>query len=85
MMMTVTIRYNTGILKGYHCVRCNAYMLQVYRVPEMATVLLPGGVNFAELSAEAAEKFQVGRTRTLVARGAALLTLSVVTFVPSVC
>ena len=47
---------------GNHCVRCNAYMLQVYRVPEMATVLLPGGVNFAELSAEAAEKFQVMRT-----------------------
>ena len=35
-------------------------LLQVYRVPEMATILLPGGVNFAELSAEAAEKFQVG-------------------------
>ena len=34
--------------------------MQVYRVPEMATILLPGGVNFAELSAEAAEKFQVG-------------------------
>jgi len=31
---------------------------KVYRVPEMATILLPGGVNFAELSAEAAEKFQ---------------------------
>lgn len=40
---------------------CDSSTLQVYRVPEMATILLPGGVNFAELSAEAAEKFQVGK------------------------
>lgn len=32
---------------------------KVYRVPEAATVLLPGGVNFAELTPEASEKFQV--------------------------
>lgn len=32
---------------------------KVYRVPETANILLSGGVNFAELTAEAAEKFQV--------------------------
>lgn len=32
---------------------------KVYRVPETATVLLGGGINFAELSAESAERFQV--------------------------
>ena len=40
--------------------------MQVYRVPEMATILLPGGVNFAELSAEAAEKFQVGEKSIII-------------------
>ena len=50
---------------GFLLVKLNAQLptLQVYRVPEMATILLPGGVNFAELSAEAAEKFQVGKHR----------------------
>ena len=42
-------------------VMCDSHTFQVYRVPEMATILLPGGVNFAELTAEAAEKFQVGK------------------------
>jgi hypothetical protein len=32
---------------------------KVYRVPETANILLSGGVNFTELSPEAAEKFQV--------------------------
>ena len=32
---------------------------KVFRVPETASVLLAGGVNFAELTPEAAEKFQV--------------------------
>jgi hypothetical protein len=32
---------------------------KVYRVPEMATILIPGGVNFAELTPEAGEAFQV--------------------------
>ena len=32
---------------------------KVYRVPETANILLSGGVNFAELTDEAAEKFQV--------------------------
>ena len=32
---------------------------KVFRVPETATVLLGGGVNFAELTPEAAERFQV--------------------------
>ena len=32
---------------------------KVYRVPETANILLSGGVNFAELTPEAAEKFQV--------------------------
>ena len=32
---------------------------KVYRVPETANILLSGGVNFAELSDEAAERFQV--------------------------
>ena len=39
---------------------------KVYRVPETANVLLAGGVNFAELSAQAAENFQVKLTFTLV-------------------
>ena len=43
-------------------VMCDSHTFQVYRVPEMATILLPGGVNFAELTAEAAEKFQVGKS-----------------------
>ena len=34
---------------------------KVYRVPETANILLSGGVNFAELSDEAAERFQVSR------------------------
>ena len=32
---------------------------KVYRVPETANILLSGGVNFAELDDEAAERFQV--------------------------
>ena len=32
---------------------------KVFRVPEAATVLLAGGVNFAELTENSAEKFQV--------------------------
>jgi hypothetical protein len=32
---------------------------KVDRVPEMATILIPGGVNFAELTPEAGEAFQV--------------------------
>jgi hypothetical protein len=32
---------------------------KVYRVPETANILLSGGVNFAELTPEGAEKFQV--------------------------
>ena len=32
---------------------------KVYRVPETANILLSGGVNFAELTPEAAERFQV--------------------------
>ena len=32
---------------------------KVFRVPEAATVLLGGGVNFAELTPESAERFQV--------------------------
>ena len=32
---------------------------KVYRVPETANILLSGGVNFSDLSPEAAEKFQV--------------------------
>ena len=32
---------------------------KVYRVPEMATVIIPGGVNFAELDSKAAMRFQV--------------------------
>ena len=37
---------------------------KVYRVPETANVLLAGGVNFAELSPQAAENFQVNRDIT---------------------
>lgn len=32
---------------------------KVYRVPETANMLLSGGINFAEMNDEAAEKFQV--------------------------
>ena len=32
---------------------------KVYRVPETANVLLSGGINFADLTPEAAETFQV--------------------------
>ena len=32
---------------------------KVYRVPETANLLLSGGINFADLTPEAAEKFQV--------------------------
>lgn len=39
---------------------------KVYRVPETATVLLGGGVNFAELSPEAAEKFQENLLKTMI-------------------
>ena len=33
---------------------------KVFRVPETANILLGGGVNFAELTPEMAERFQVG-------------------------
>ena len=39
---------------------------KVYRVPETANVLLSGGVNFAELSIEAAEKFQANLLKTMM-------------------
>ena len=39
---------------------------KVYRVPETATVLLSGGVNFAELSEKAAEKFQANLLKTMI-------------------
>ena len=40
---------------------------KVYRVPETANILLSGGVNFTELSPEAAEKFQVSQVASEVA------------------
>ena len=39
---------------------------KVYRVPETATVRLSGGVNFAELSEKAAEKFQANLLKTMI-------------------
>ena len=39
---------------------------KVYRVPETANVLLSGGVNFAELSVQAAEKFQANLLKTMI-------------------
>ncbi|TRY71688.1 hypothetical protein TCAL_03417 [Tigriopus californicus] len=39
---------------------------KVYRVPETATVLISGGVNFADLSPEAAEKFQENLLKTMI-------------------
>ena len=39
---------------------------KVYRVPETATVLLSGGVNFADLSEQAAEKFQANLLKTMI-------------------
>ena len=39
---------------------------KVYRVPETANVLLSGGVNFAELSTKAAEKFQANLLKTMI-------------------
>ena len=39
---------------------------KVYRVPETATVLLSGGINFAELSEKAAEKFQANLLKTMI-------------------
>eukprot|EP00095_Tigriopus_kingsejongensis_P004401 maker-scaffold93_size381549-snap-gene-2.22 protein:Tk04401 transcript:maker-scaffold93_size381549-snap-gene-2.22-mRNA-1 annotation:"hypothetical protein EAI_01984" len=39
---------------------------KVYRVPETATVLLSGGVNFAELTPEAAERFQENLLKTML-------------------
>ena len=38
---------------------------KVYRVPETANILLSGGVNFAELTPEAAEKFQVSLEKNI--------------------
>ena len=40
---------------------------KVYRVPETANVLLAGGVNFAELSPQAAENFQVNSDHIILA------------------
>jgi hypothetical protein len=39
---------------------------KVYRVPETANILLSGGVNFAELSDEAAERFQENLLKTMI-------------------
>jgi len=39
---------------------------KVYRVPETSNVLLPGGVNFAELSPQAAENFQENLLKTML-------------------
>jgi len=39
---------------------------KVYRVPETSNVLLPGGVNFAELSSQAAEIFQENLLKTML-------------------
>lgn len=39
---------------------------KVYRVPETANILLGGGVNFAELSPKAAEKFQENLLKTML-------------------
>jgi len=39
---------------------------KVYRVPETANVLLAGGVNFAELSPQAAENFQANLLKTML-------------------
>ena len=39
---------------------------KVYRVPETANVLLSGGVNFAELSIQAAQKFQANLLKTMM-------------------
>ncbi len=38
---------------------------KVYRVPEMATIIIPGGVNFAELDADTAMRFQVEYKRAI--------------------
>ena len=37
---------------------------KVYRVPETANILLSGGINFADLTPEAAETFQVRFPKT---------------------
>jgi len=39
---------------------------KVYRVPETANLLLSGGVNFAELSTQAAEDFQANLLKTML-------------------
>lgn len=39
---------------------------KVYRVPETANILLSGGVNFAELTDEAAERFQENLLKTMI-------------------
>jgi len=39
---------------------------KVYRVPETANILLSGGVNFAELDDEAAERFQENLLKTMI-------------------
>ena len=39
---------------------------KVYRVPETANLLLSGGINFADLTPEAAEKFQENLLKTMM-------------------
>ena len=39
---------------------------KVYRVPETANVLLSGGINFAEMGTEAAERFQENLLLTMM-------------------
>ena len=39
---------------------------KVYRVPETANILLSGGINFAELSPKATEKFQGNLLKTIL-------------------
>ena len=46
---------------------------KVYRVPETANILLSGGVNFAELTPEAAEKFQVSLEKIFHGKSCSIL------------
>ena len=46
---------------------------KVYRVPETANILLSGGVNFAELTPEAAEKFQVSLKKIFLGKSGSIL------------
>lgn len=39
---------------------------KVYRVPETANILISGGVNFADLAPDAAEKFQENLLKTMI-------------------